>query len=326
MTPRGAERSAARRGALRGPLRRRSSSASRRRPSSSARWCGANDPLWRFKKDFAKKRVLRDGAGEAWTARAREGRGGRERRAPGDDAGAGRRHDGRGARRRDRGAAAHRGRRGRAQGGEGGRRAVDRRAARPGARRSRAADARPLAPTGCPGDRRRALGRAVAFALDALEAWLAASPRRRARSGAPLAALHLPKTLDWTHLVDVVRPDPQCRSSSSAPSDERRQRLGFSLTDRRMARGARSRARSTTACSATSATRTRAPRACATPRPGAVKKNPLGVALDGCPLEEKISEMHAMRRRRATRSARWPSSRSTTRCAPAPATASATTA
>ena len=25
------------------------------------------DPLWLFKKDFAKKRVLRDGAGKSWT-------------------------------------------------------------------------------------------------------------------------------------------------------------------------------------------------------------------------------------------------------------------
>ena len=30
-------------------------------------------------------------------------------------------------------------------------------------------------------------------------------------------------------------------------------------------------------------------------RPARCKKNPLGVALAGCPLEEKISEMHAMR-------------------------------
>src|SRR5439155_300277 len=29
----------------------------------------------------------------------------------------------------------------------------------------------------------------------------------------------------------------------------------------------------------------------------ALKKNPLGIALEGCPLDEKISEMHLMRRR-----------------------------
>ena len=50
--------------------------------------------------------------------------------------------------------------------------------------------------------------------------------------------------------------------------------------------------------------------ACATRRPvGSYKKNPLGVPLSGCPLDEKISEMHVMRQRRATRSPRWRSCR-----------------
>ncbi len=29
---------------------------------------------------------------------------------------------------------------------------------------------------------------------------------------------------------------------------------------------------------------------------GAVKKNPLGIALNGCPLDEKISEMHVLKK------------------------------
>ena len=84
--------------------------------------------------------------------------------------------------------------------------------------------------------------------------------------------------------------------------------------------------RSTTASIATSATRTRARRACATARTARIKKNPLGVPLTGCPLDEKISEMHVVKRagrhRRRARAGRA----STTRCARAPATASATTA
>ena len=130
MTPAGAERGAARRRAVRGPLRRqalRRRARARRRSSEMVR---RNDPLWRFKKDFAKKRVLRDGAGKGWTLGARAGGGGRAGGAPGDDAGPRGRHDRRGAHRRHGGAAALRGRRHRAQGGEGRRRAVDRRAAR----------------------------------------------------------------------------------------------------------------------------------------------------------------------------------------------------
>ena len=59
---------------------------------------------------------------------------------------------------------------------------------------------------------------------------------------------------------------------------------------------------------------------------GKVAVNPLGIQLDGCPLDEKISEMHMLRKsgdaRRRARARRS----STTRCARAPATGSATTA
>ena len=55
------------------------------------------------------------------------------------------------------------------------------------------------------------------------------------------------------------------------------------------------------------------------------KKTVFGVTLAGCPLDEKISEFHKAKTE-GTRSARSRSSRSTTRCARRPATASATTA
>ena len=62
-----------------------------------------------------------------------------------------------------------------------------------------------------------------------------------------------------------------------------------------MARAARSPTRPTTACTATSARRTRARRGCTT-RTARLKKNPLGVTLAGCPLNEKIGEMHVLRK------------------------------
>jgi NADPH-dependent glutamate synthase beta subunit-like oxidoreductase/NAD(P)H-flavin reductase len=78
------------------------------------------------------------------------------------------------------------------------------------------------------------------------------------------------------------------------PQHDRRQRLGFLLTDRRM--GPREieaeidycllcHDRDKDSCS----------KGMVDPKTGAYKKNPLGVALTGCPLDEKISEMHAMR-------------------------------
>ena len=109
------------------------------------------------------------------------------------------------------------------------------------------------------------------------------------------------------------------------PEHERRQRDGFSLTDRRMRRREVEdeidycmlcHDREKDSCS----------KGMVDAKTGELKKNPLGVALDGCPLEEKISEMHAMRQAGELVARAWRSSRSTTRCAPAPATASATTA
>ncbi|MCK7468142.1 MAG: hypothetical protein MZU91_08490 [Desulfosudis oleivorans] len=71
---------------------------------------------------------------------------------------------------------------------------------------------------------------------------------------------------------------------------------------------------------------------CSTGLPGrrtadkGIQENPLGIPLEGCPLDEQISEMHSLRKRGDARRARSRWSRSTTRCARARATASATTA
>jgi len=251
-----------------------------------------DDPLWRFKKDFAKKRVLREGAGKAWTRgpekAAEVARVALQSMTPApvgattdeertvvsaalplievDD--------------------------------------VARKAAKAGgaewtdelrdrARKVRAALA-PLAPDLAWADDDASLGGVVAFALDALEAWLAG---RHAHAHDPVrrwASMHLPKTLDWTHLVDVVRPDPAVPELFVGPEHERRQRLGFSLTDRRMRRREVEgeidycmlcHDRDKDSCS----------KGMKDAKTGALKKNPIGVPLAGCPLGEKISEMHAMR-------------------------------
>jgi hypothetical protein len=250
-----------------------------------------NDPLWRFRKDFAKKRVLRADAGKGWAQGAERaaviakaalqamtpapvgGTTDEERTLATaalplleiDD--------------------------------------VARRAAKAGgaqwteelrekARAVRAA----LAPlTGEPGgEDDESLGRTVAFALDALEAWLAA---RRGDPHDPIRrwpSLHVPRSLDFAHLVDTVRPDPAMPELIVGPAHDRRQRQGFSLTDRRMRRREVEAEieycmlchdREKDSCS----------KGLVDAKSGVTKKNPLGVPLTGCPLEEKISEMHAMR-------------------------------
>jgi NADPH-dependent glutamate synthase beta subunit-like oxidoreductase/NAD(P)H-flavin reductase len=157
--------------------------------------------------------------------------------------------------------------------------------------------------------------RAVAFALDALEAWLA---QRRGDFGdvaSKWASLRAPKTLDYNHLVELRRPEPVDRPELFV-GDERRERAGFELTDRRgSARLVEEEIdyclfcheRDKDSCSKGMHDKP------AKPKPGAVpadrpsnrdlsptatlKKNPLGVPLAGCPLNEKISEMHAMRQK-----------------------------
>ncbi len=258
------------------------------------------DPLWRFKRDFAKKRVLRAEAGKAWV----EGPEGAERvsraaltavEAPSggdeeltvaravvaifevDDV----------ARKAAKG--------GGAQWTDPLRARADAiRAALQGSDLTRSLFAK-ASPADDATDAARAT--AVAFALDAIEAWLARRHRDHHDPAHRWASLHQPKTLDWTHLVPLRRPEPETFPELFVgPAEERRERDSFSLTDRRM--GARAveqeidyclycHERDKDSCSKGM----RDPKA-----PGTFKKNPLGIALQGCPLEEKISEMHVLRR------------------------------
>ncbi len=252
----------------------------------------ADDPLWRFRKDFAKKRVLRADAGKGWTRGV-------------DSA-------------RDVARAALQAMTVAPIGGTTDEEAtlaaavlplleaddVARKAAKSGGAqwteqlraRARAVCAaiRSVAPDACDGEDDAALGRAVAFALDALEAWLADRRRDEHDSLRRWATMRLPKTLDYAHLVEVERPDVQLAELFVGPHHERRQRLGFSLTDRRMS--AREVEQEIDYCMLC---HDREKDSCSRGLPdaktGGFKKNPLGVALAGCPLEEKISEMHAMR-------------------------------
>ncbi|HEY2516859.1 MAG TPA: FAD-dependent oxidoreductase [Polyangiaceae bacterium] len=267
-------------------------------------------PLWRFKRDFAKKRVLRDGAGKAWR-----------------DASSG----------VDAAAVAHLVIPAVLDGGS--RFSLDaeldvargvlallevdevaRKAAKAGGaqwtdelrgradlvRQALLADpatravAERLAPPspepiGEAADAARA--KLIAVVLDAVEAWLAVRHADHDDPAHRWPSLHQPKTLDWTHLVHLRRPEPETFPELLVgPEHGHRERGSFSLSDRRMdARQVEQEIdyclycheRDKDSCSKGM----RDPKA-----PGTYKKNPLGVVLQGCPLEEKISEMHVMRR------------------------------
>ena len=260
------------------------------------------EPLWRFKRDFAKKRVLRDGAGKGFLASKAA------RDLPEAEALTL-------ARRVSQLALALTG-----SGDEeltvakatnalfevddiarkaakaGGAAWTDELRARASSLRERlSADARAktlLETDRDPTDAEHAA--LVALVLDAIELTLARRHADHADPASRWATLKSPHTLDYANLVHIRRPDAALPELFVGPPEERRQRADFKLTDKRgSAREVESEVdyclychnRDKDSCSKGFREKT-----------GGYKKNPLGVELRGCPLEEKISEMHTMRR------------------------------
>ena len=179
-------------------------------------------------------------------------------------------------------------------------------------------------------DREKAGKDAVAAELDALKRWCAARVHDRAYRS--WVIFRFPETLDYWHLVDTKRPDrwpleaelsTSSRSSRASSSDETRlnqggdtrehirlgpdwrlrRRDGFTLTDRRMNRRdvlseihycVLCHERDKDSCSkGLFDAGGRGPR---TDSVGRFAVNPLGIELAGCPLDEKISEMHLLQK------------------------------
>ncbi|HEX7663683.1 MAG TPA: pyridine nucleotide-disulfide oxidoreductase, partial [Polyangiaceae bacterium] len=137
----------------------------------------------------------------------------------------------------------------------------------------------------------------VAKSLDAIEAHLA---HRYATVGDPLrtwATFHQPHPLDFEKLVQIRRPDSKVPEMFVGPEHERRERgevSAFQLTDRRMgARRAEDQIDYCVLCH--NRDKDSCSKGLLDAKTKEVKKNPLGIALEGCPLEEKISEMHTVR-------------------------------
>ncbi|MBK9263436.1 MAG: FAD-dependent oxidoreductase [Polyangiaceae bacterium] len=135
----------------------------------------------------------------------------------------------------------------------------------------------------------------VAFALDAIEAWLAARRADHHDPAAKWASLTAPIPIEHQNLVRLRRADEKLPELFVGHEHERRHRDGFVLTDRRGSAVEVEREvdyclychdRDKDSCS----------KGLRDNKTRAIKKNPLGVNLDGCPLGEKISEMHIMRR------------------------------
>ena len=128
--------------------------------------------------------------------------------------------------------------------------------------------------------------------IEALKRWCAARLHDRAYRG--WVIFRFPETLEYFHLVHVEHPEPQLPEALVGPAWRLRRRDGFELTDARMTtREVLSEIHYCVLC------HERDKDSCSKglrDKDGKVAVNPLGIELDGCPLDEKISEMHALRK------------------------------
>jgi NADPH-dependent glutamate synthase beta subunit-like oxidoreductase/NAD(P)H-flavin reductase len=138
-------------------------------------------------------------------------------------------------------------------------------------------------------------GALAALALAAIEGWLAQRRRDHHDGAHRWASLREPRKLDHQNLVQIRRPEKSLPDLFVGPEEHRRQRDGFALTDPRgdgrYVQGEVDYClychdRDKDSCS----------KGLRDAKTGAIKPNPLGVPLNGCPLDEKISEMHFLRR------------------------------
>ncbi len=127
--------------------------------------------------------------------------------------------------------------------------------------------------------------------LHLLEAWSAIQffgKKKRWHS------LKTPHGLDYQNLVHLIHPNEKVPELLHGANEELRRRDGFKLTDDRgTMRDALYEVDYCLIC------HEREKDSCSTglhEKDGSPKRNPLGIKLEGCPLDEKISEMHLLKR------------------------------
>jgi NADPH-dependent glutamate synthase beta subunit-like oxidoreductase/NAD(P)H-flavin reductase len=136
----------------------------------------------------------------------------------------------------------------------------------------------------------------VRAALRLSEAWAAAHALRTdAREQVKgWVSFRLPHPLNYEHLVQIERPDADLPELMRGLDKNLRRRDGFKLTDKRYSQ--REVLEEVDYCLYC---HERDKDSCSKglkDRDGSFKKNPLGIVLAGCPLDEKISEMHVLQK------------------------------
>ena len=131
----------------------------------------------------------------------------------------------------------------------------------------------------------------VRAALAIVEKWSALHFHKKDRKW---ASFKVPHALDYQNLVHLIHPEPKLHNIMRGPEQEMRRRVGFKLTDDRgTMRDALYEVDYCMIC------HERDKDSCSTgmrEKDGEIKRNPLGILEGGCPLDEKISEMHLLKR------------------------------
>ncbi|HEY0461244.1 MAG TPA: FAD-dependent oxidoreductase [Pyrinomonadaceae bacterium] len=131
----------------------------------------------------------------------------------------------------------------------------------------------------------------VKAVLQIFEAWSAIQFHARQKKW---YSFKVPHALDYQNLVHLIHPEPKLHNIMRGHEREMRRRDGFKLTDNRgTQRDALYEVDYCLIC------HEREKDSCSKglhEKDGSLKRNPLGIKAAGCPLDEKISEMHQMKR------------------------------
>ncbi len=131
----------------------------------------------------------------------------------------------------------------------------------------------------------------VKAVLHLLEAWSAIAFFKKEKTW---YSFKTPHGLDYQNLVHLIHPREEIPELLRGADEEMRRRDGFKLTDQRgTMRDALYEVDYCLIC------HEREKDSCSTglhEKDGSVKRNPLGIKLEGCPLDEKISEMHLLKK------------------------------
>ena len=132
---------------------------------------------------------------------------------------------------------------------------------------------------------------ALKAAVKIVEAWSAVAFAKRQLKW---HSFRVPHSLDYQNLVHLIRPEPELHSIMRGSDDILRRREGFKLTDDRgTMRDSLYEVDYCMIC------HEREKDSCSTgilEKDGSFRRNPLGIVANGCPLDERISEMHLLKR------------------------------